>query len=159
MQITGTITQVGVLGQPTGAYNIMYQDITITGASGKAMIGNIGSKKGYAINTQIVVDVTEDPQYGTKFKRVDPKYAGQGVQPYQPAPQQPATEPKVDWDAIAKGKTRCSIACAYIASGKEPEIKLVDYWLEYIMTGQAPMPPAKTTTEQTAPSSDSDVPY
>lgn len=50
-----------------------------------------------------------------------------------------------DWDAIARGKVRNSVICAYIATGKEPIIEQVDYWVQYIMTGHAPVPPAKAT--------------
>ncbi len=80
MQISGQITAVGQLGSPKGSFNICYQDIEITGATGNKMTGNIGSKKGYQGNEQITVEVTEDPQYGTKFKRVDPQYAQGGSQ-------------------------------------------------------------------------------
>ena len=78
MQITGNITAVGQLSPPKGTYSICYQDIEITGVTGSKMTGNIGSKKGYAAGTQITVEVTEDPQYGTKFKRIDPDYAQGG---------------------------------------------------------------------------------
>ncbi len=78
MQITGNITAIGQLSPPKGTYSICYQDIEITGVTGSKMTGNIGSKKGYAAGTQITVEVTEDPQYGTKFKRIDPDYAQGG---------------------------------------------------------------------------------
>ena len=80
MQISGQITAVGQLGSPKGSFNICYQDIEITGTSGAKKTGNIGSKKGYQGNEQITVEVTEDPQYGTKFKRIDPDYAQGGSQ-------------------------------------------------------------------------------
>lgn len=80
MRITGNITSVGQLSPPKGSFNICYQDVTITGSTGNTMTGNIGSKKGYDGGEQITVEVTEDPQYGTKFKRIDPQYAGQGSQ-------------------------------------------------------------------------------
>ncbi len=80
MQITGNITAVGQLGPPKGTYSICYQDIEITEVSGAKTTGNIGSMKGYATGTQITVNVTEDPQYGTKFKRIDPDYAQGGSQ-------------------------------------------------------------------------------
>ena len=78
MQINGQITAIGQLSPPKGTYQICYQDIEITGVSGAKKTGNIGSKKGYAAGTQITVEVTEDPQYGTKFKRIDPDYAQGG---------------------------------------------------------------------------------
>ncbi len=75
--IKGMITSVGQLGQPVGDYQIRYQDITILTGEGQTTTGNIGSKlpEGYAINTPICVEVTQDPKHGTKFKRVDPNYA------------------------------------------------------------------------------------
>ena len=72
--IKGMITSVGQLGPPVGNYQICYQDITILTGEGQTTTGNIGSKKGFAINTPISVEVTQDPQYGTKFKRIDPNY-------------------------------------------------------------------------------------
>ncbi len=103
MQITGNITAIGQLSTPKGTYQICYQDIEITGVTGSKMTGNIGSKKGYAAGTQITVEVTEDPQYGTKFKRIDPQYAGGGSQGGQRPNADPAKELSIKRQAIFKG--------------------------------------------------------
>ena len=93
MQVTGRITAVGPHGKPTGKYNILYQDITITKADGSTVVGNIGSKKGYAPdNQEITVGITVDPQYGVKFKRFDPDYASQDT---PQAPNQPQGAPNI----------------------------------------------------------------
>ena len=131
MQITGNITAIGQLSPPKGTYSICYQDIEITGVTGSKMTGNIGSKKGYAAGTQITVEVTEDPQYGTKFKRIDPDYAQGGSQPRQSKKSEP------DWDAIAAGKCRCAVICAAIQSGQITvgcEMDC-DEWVQYIIMG------------------------
>lgn len=75
----------------------------------------------------------------------------------QPATQQPAqaasqpaqrpiasSTPQLrDYDAENRGKCRFGIVCAYISAGVDPDIPTVDYWVEYSMTGQVPLPPAK----------------
>ncbi|KKL21734.1 hypothetical protein LCGC14_2442490 [marine sediment metagenome] len=72
--IKGMITSVGQLGQPVGKWQYRYQDITVTTDSGETVTGNIGSKlpNGYVVDTPISVEVTQDPQYGTKFRVFDP---------------------------------------------------------------------------------------
>jgi hypothetical protein len=70
----------------------------------------------------------------------------------QPAPpqaqrgtQQDVQRPNVpqprDYDAENRGKCRYGMVCAYISAGVEPDIPTVDYWVEYAMTGKAPVPP------------------
>ena len=103
MQITGNITAVGQLSPPRGQFSICYQDITVTGATGQSKTGNIGSKKGYNGGEQITVEVTEDPQYGTKFKRIDPQYAQGGSQGGQRPNADPAKELSIKRQAIFKG--------------------------------------------------------
>jgi hypothetical protein len=54
-------------------------------------------------------------------------------------PQKPLqpTNDKPDWDAIAEGKVRHGVVCAFIAAGKfEVDISIVEYWVRYIMDGQ-----------------------
>lgn len=63
----------------------------------------------------------------------------------QQPPQQAAQRPnsaKPDWDAIAEGKVRHGLVCAYIQAGKEPMVAEVNYWMEFIVTGKAPLPPS-----------------
>jgi len=63
--------------------------------------------------------------------------------PPQPpqAPQQTAQDTKAkepDWDAIAEGKVRHGLVCAYIQGGVEPLIDNLEKWKTYIMTGHHP---------------------
>ena len=48
-----------------------------------------------------------------------------------------------DYDAENRGKCRYGIVCAYISAGVDPDIPTVDYWVDYAMTGQTPLPPAR----------------
>ena len=145
MQITGTITQVGPASAPTGQHKVRYQDVTITDdQNGKQWYGRIGSKQGYQGGEVVTVTVeVKQGQDGTYnyFKKFNPQYASQNA---PQAPQQAAQEPKPDWDAIAQGKVRHGLVCAYLAAGKEfgKDFKLgdIDYWAEFIMTGKAPLP-------------------
>ena len=138
MQISGTITAVGQLGPPRGQFSICYQDITVTGATGQSKTGNIGSKKGYQTNTQITVEVTEDPQYGTKFKRIDPQYAGGGSQ----GGQRPNAQ--LNDKEVVEGKCRCEVICAAIQSRQIEVASEIDCdkWVQYIILGhnRAPSP-------------------
>lgn len=99
MRITGRISAVGQLGQPTGQYGTMYQDITVTDSAGQNYFGNIGTKQqgGYAVGTDITVDSSEG-QYGTKFKRVTDFQQNQGQQGgqqgYHQQPQQNRQQPQ-----------------------------------------------------------------
>ena len=43
-----------------------------------------------------------------------------------------------DWDAIAEGKVRHGVVCAYISARFKPEIKEVERWVRYIITGIDP---------------------
>lgn len=83
---------------------------------------------------------------------IQPQAQPQGQQaPPQPAQgqQQPAQRPNTprpklrDYDAENRGKCRYGIICAYISVGVDPVIPTIDYWVEYAMTGQVPLPPAK----------------
>ena len=120
MQITGKITAVSRLGAPVGNYDNCYQDITILGVSGRTKTGNIGSKKGYAIGSEITVEVTEDPQYGTKFKRIDPNY---NKQQYD----QSTASGGRDYDKEGHGKCFSIILCAFIQGGALPRVVAEDH--------------------------------
>ena len=138
MQINGQITAIGQLSPPKGTYQICYQDIEITGVTGSKMTGNIGSKKGYAAGTQITVEVTEDPQYGTKFKRIDPDYAQGGSQ----GGQRPNAQ--LNDKEVVEGKCRCEVICAAIQSRQIEVASEIDCdkWVQYIILGhnRAPSP-------------------
>ena len=143
MQINGQITAIGQLSPPKGTYQICYQDIEITGVTGSKMTGNIGSKKGYAAGTQITVEVTEDPQYGTKFKRIDPDYAQGGSQ----GGQRPNAQ--LNDKEVVEGKCRCEVICAAIQSRQIEVASEIDCdkWVQYIILGhnRAPSPQTENT--------------
>jgi hypothetical protein len=58
------------------------------------------------------------------------------------APPQQSQDNKPDWDAISRGKVRCQVVCAFIRKygGRDQEIpiSIIEYWVDYIMTGQEP---------------------
>lgn len=73
--------------------------------------------------------------------------APQATQAPQPAAQRPFAQSQPqprDYDAENKGKIRHGLVCAYISAGVDPNIETVNYWMDYIMTGQAPIPPGQT---------------
>lgn len=108
MIINGTITQVGQPSEPSGQYQVRYQDIIITDQKGGEWPGRIGSKRGYQVNTPISVTVEDkdDGEGGTYnyFRKYNPQYPDQtapqtvGGYPKLPrgkqAPQQAAERPK-----------------------------------------------------------------
>ena len=91
MQILGTITYINPAGGYDGTAGHVYTfDMTIQTPDGQMYSGQIGSKAQVypmAVGSQINVTVTTD-QYGTKFKKFNPKY------PPQQAPQQQAPPPQ-----------------------------------------------------------------
>jgi hypothetical protein len=78
-------------------------------------------------------------------------------------PQQPKSKKDVDWDAISRGKVRCKVVCAFIQKygGRNQEIPIgiIDYWVDYIMTGQGPASiPGPDPSIQGPPTGD-DIPF
>lgn len=144
--INGTITEVGQPSEPSGQFQVRYQDITITDELGKQWYGRIGSKQGYQANTPIVVTVEEkDGQDGkyNYFRKFNPQYGSQA--PSQPAGGQKSPNKPPDWDAIAEGKVRTVLTGAAIQSGQieAKTVQDIEYWTNYCMTGRAPLPPNK----------------
>ncbi len=128
-------------------------NMTILTPDNQQYVGVIGSKSEIyplAPGSEISVTITDDAQHGRKFTRFNPQYAQQGQQAAPRTPQQAtqqanqsiqqaaqgAKSNKPDWDAISRGKVRHGIVCAYIKSGKEPNIQDVELWVDYVMTGQ-----------------------
>jgi len=66
----------------------------------------------------------------------------QGRQALSRPQQQPNAKKDVDWDAISRGKVRHGVVCAFIQGGVETypklNIRTVEHWVDYIMTGQDP---------------------
>jgi len=145
MQKQGTITTIMPTPAPGGyqsqngwIYTFM---LTIQCQDG-VHSGEIGTKtQNFPMNTgeQITVEMTQG-QYGPRFKKINPQYAGQDgapqpqQQPSQPR-QQPNTKPR-DYDAENRGKCRSLALCAMIAAGIQPDYNLCDKYVEYMMKGQ-----------------------
>ena len=134
MQITGTITSA----QPPDSmdnWQNQWQNVVITKSDGTRISGRIGSKKGYSGGEQITVQVNQgtydDGSPKITFKRINPQQAQQGQRPPQQADN-------------AEGKVRHGLVCAYIQSGQEPNIQTINYWTEFIVTGNTPPPPGQT---------------
>ena len=70
----------------------------------------------------------------------------------QNAPQ-PVNGLQETYNTLEEQSIRQSVVCAYIPNG-EPDIQTVKYWVEYIKTGKAPLPPQRQQTEPDAPESD-----
>jgi hypothetical protein len=159
MVIQGTVIDV----KPphfTDDYGNAHQWVTVTTAAGP-VVGVKASKKELSanfVNQQVQWDmVTMKDGQGqpyNKFKRPPQNFQQQAQQVQtainqgRQAPQQAAQRPNApDWDAIAEGKVRHGIVCAYLAAGAEPEIAMCEYWKAYIMTGKAPPPPGQVPNE------------
>ena len=141
-----------------------YQDVTVRTVSGD-ILGQKASKTaltendvGAQVEWNIEVKQNSKKQNYNKFtKPKDPQYtsqdtpqnqqqgvqkpaqatkAPQGNQPAYLQPNQGNKDP--DWDAIAEGKVRHGVVCAYISARFKPEIKEVERWVKYIITGIDP---------------------
>ena len=91
MIINGTITQAGQPSDPSGQFQVRYQDIIITDQAGQEWPGRIGSRQGYQVGAPINVTVEEKQgESGTYnyFRKYNPRYP-QG----QSAPQRPPQGP------------------------------------------------------------------
>lgn len=135
----------------TNQFGVQYQNITIQTVQGPVE-GRIGTKKPYTaqdINQQGQWDCeaasNNQGTYNKLKKHYDKPYQGQqpSSQPaqatnYQPPAPQGKKEP--NWDAIARGKVRNSVVCAFIGAPIDamPSINDMEYWVNYIMTGIDP---------------------
>lgn len=139
---TGTIINIEPTGSYPGHSGTIYTFAMVIRFPDGDLKGEIGSKsEAYPLSmgSEITVDVTSDPQYGIKFKRVNQFGPQQRRQRPQNAAQRPNGK-QPDWDAISRGKVRHGVTCAFIQSGTEPTIDRVEYWVDYIMNG----PPSRS---------------
>ncbi len=141
-----------------------FQQVTLTDSSGrtekvKIWLGNGPDIVLGQMGQTLTFDIGPNPYKGKMYyagfwdsnAAQVPQQAQQ--QPQQAAPRTPqqatqqanqsiqqaaqgAKSNKPDWDAISRGKVRHGIVCAYIKSGKEPNIQDVELWVDYVMTGQ-----------------------
>ena len=181
MIINGTITQVGQPSEPSGQYQVRYQDIIITDQKGGEWPGRIGSKRGYQVNTPISVTV-EDKDDGegghyNYFRKYNPQYPDratpqtvggypklppQGQRAPQQAAQRPNAKKDVDWDAIAEGKVRHGVLCAMLQGGLEVDYPAILEYTRFVITGQIPQGGSEPTCEEPEPpceSQDDDIPF
>jgi len=76
---------------------------------------------------------------GDIFNQENPAVPYDAPQTTRNAPQQANSTP--DWDAIAEGKVRHGVVCAFIQAGVvELDYDIVERITKYIMTGQVPAP-------------------
>ena len=149
MLIKGTIRAVEEPDYTDPQWHNQYQNIVILTAQGDFK-GRIGTKKPYTqadIGSEGQWDTEEGNSqqgpYNKLKKHYDQPY---GQQAQQQAPQQQAQgqsqQQKPDWDAIALGKVRHGIVCAFIQrGGEQPSTQQIEYWVQYVMTGKPPLPP------------------
>ena len=147
------------------------QACTITDANGETVTVSIYQGNGMAIpadkvgqtlsfNLSYKISKQNGKGYYGGFWNSTAQVAPLQVQapPQQPqqAPPQAArsfnAQSPPDWDAIAAGKVRHGVVCAYLQGGKEPDLGRVLYWTDFIITGNVPLPPAKTCLLYTSPS-------
>ena len=101
MIISGTITQAGQPSAPTGQFQVMYQDVTITDQQGHEWHGRIGSKQGYQAGAPISVTVEQKPGDSgpyNYFRKYNPQYPSQPVPQASQSPAGGQTTPKTTQD-------------------------------------------------------------
>jgi hypothetical protein len=99
---------------------------------------------GYCLDKMDTPAQTVSPMAAPQMAVPQPQVAApQAAQTPSVAPQSPNAPQARDYDAENRGKCRYGIVCAYISAGVDPDIPTVDYWVDYAMTGQAPVPPGK----------------
>lgn len=153
MLITGTILQISP-PDFTDNYGNHHQNITIQTQNGP-VIGRKGSKTPYAVqdlNKQVSWECEQKTNSRGAYNKFtmpqDPKYAQTAPQQPQQAAQQAVQQPNVpQGEDKAVGMVRHGVVCAYISASVDPDIQTCNYWTQYIMTGQAPLPPAKPSEE------------
>jgi hypothetical protein len=132
-------------------YGNSYQNITVNTQSGPIQ-GRKASKQPYGIH-----DVGREVKWEceaasnsrgpyNKFKTPpDPRYQQQAPQAAtgQGSPPQNPRRSNAPQCEDVPGKVRHGVVCAYLSAGVEPTIEQAEYWKEYIMTGQAPLPPGQ----------------
>ena len=147
MLISGTISQV-TPPDFTDPHNNQYQNITIQTSNGPYE-GRIASKHPYTnedLKSSGQWDSEVEGPDGRKYNRLrkhrDQPYPGQQDPQYaQQGNQQPAGNSQGENRAV--GMVRHGVVCAGIQS-IQIECKTIEdcnYWTNFIMTGQAPLPP------------------
>lgn len=129
--ITGTIAAINYTRSYDSKFGQMHAYNVVFNTPNGQMQGEISSKSNpfpKPIGAEVSFTYRDDPRYGRKFSAVNTQYAGGGKLSGRP-------------DDNAEGKTRCQVVCAYIQSSDKFTVDQVDYWVKYIMTGQAPQKP------------------
>ena len=138
MQKTGQITSItpdGGYQSQNGYINTFQMTITCPDGTYAGQIGSKSQTYPIAVGEQISVEVT-NTEHGTRFKKFNPQYAGQGSQGGGGKKSDP------DWDAIAVGKSRCAVVCAAIQSRQIEVASEIDCdkWVQYIILGHNKAP-------------------
>lgn len=125
---------------------------------------HIGQKLQFSISGY--VSTFDNKAYLSGFwnSQAAPQQAPQTPRQGRPAPpQQPNSKKDVDWDGIARGKVRCNVVCAFIQKygGRDQEIpiSIIEYWVDYIMTGQNPRDIPDPDPSIQEPQSGDDIPF
>jgi hypothetical protein len=176
---TGNVGYLGDIQRKTGTYdgrdyNFLTQFITIKdstdeiGANLRIRDGLVLLKgQKVTIEKAILQSYIKNGETRLSLRGTVQENAQTQPQPPQ-APQQAAQGTQVkepDWDAIAEGKVRHGLVCAYIQGGTEPLIDNLEKWKTYIMTGHHPdkvAEPDQSITEpeqQTQTNPEDDIPF
>lgn len=147
MLVQGQVTDIKP-PHNTDKWGNQYQWVTVNTQAGP-IIGVKASKNELTqnfIGQNVEWDcIQEQGNEGTynKFKRPPQQNQSYGSQQPQQGTQQAAQQPNASPQGQDKavGMVRHGVVCAYISAGVEPDIPTVQYWTDFIMTGQTPPPP------------------
>ena len=123
------------------------EDVTIWQGKGHPIPGSMqGTTLSFNLSCKINGQYTNYGGFWNASAQVAPLPPQPQQGPRQAAgqPQQPARQPQ--GNDRAEGMVRHGVVCAYISAGVEPEVQTVNYWTQFIMTGQAPPPPGQQPT-------------
>jgi len=117
------------------------EDVTVWQGKGHPIPGSMqGQTLSFNLSCKVNGQYTNYGGFWNASAQTQP-IAPQPQQQGQQATQQPAQRPQ--GNDRAEGMVRHGVVCAYISAGVDPDIPTVQYWTEFIMTGQSPIPPGQ----------------
>ena len=134
--------------------NGITKDVTIWQGKGHPIPGSMqGQTLSFNLNCKVSGQYTNYGGFWNASAQVQPIAPPQAAQGSQQAAGTPNARNKADgqpdWDAIAEGKVRHGIVCAYIQGGRDPEIESVKYWTYFVMYGyEQPQQPQPVQSEE-----------
>lgn len=122
--------------------NGITKDVTIWQGRGHPIPGSMqGQTLSFNLSCKVSGQYTNYGGFWNASAQTAP-IAQQPAQQAQQGTQQPAQKPNVPQkDERAEGMVRHGVVCAYISAGVDPDIGTVNYWTQFIMTGQVPPQP------------------